>query len=227
MLEFADMTLKGTGKVHAITASYIFGGDPKLIGKDSPQYFLGKKMRHSGNYMVGWKELMGRINAEALDTGVWVDAATTKLLIEGYKGLHPGLPTWWDEVRYEAKSTGRLRNLFGFIRVINDRVDSCLPELVAFKPQSTVGDCLNYGLLNCENDVELRDYGFSILLQVHDAIGFQYKPQYKTQVLSRVEKLMTIPIYVPKTDRYLTIPIEIATGLAWHPLEDWHAPAAT
>jgi uracil-DNA glycosylase len=222
MLEFADMTLKGTGKVHAITAASIFGGNPNDYGKDTPQYFLGKKMRHSGNYMVGWKELMGRINAEALDTGVWVDAATTKLLIDGYKGLHPGLPPWWDEIRYEAKSTGRLRNLFGFIRVVNDRVDSCLPELVAFKPQSTVGDCLNYGLLACENDEELREYDFSILLQVHDAIGFQYRPEYETPCLTRVEKLMSIPIYIPKTDRYLTIPIEIATGAAWHPLEDWH-----
>lgn len=222
MLEFADMTLKGTGKVHAITASYIFGGSPSDYGKDSPQYFLGKKMRHSGSYMVGWKELMGRINAEALDTGVWVDAATTKRLIDGFVGLHPGLPNWWDEIRYEAKSTGRLRNLFGFIRVINDRVDSCLPALVAFKPQSTVGDCLNYGLINCENDVELREYGFSILLQVHDAIGFQYRPQYETQVLSRVEHLMSIPVYIPKTAKYLRIPIEIATGHAWHPLEEWH-----
>jgi uracil-DNA glycosylase family 4 len=221
MLEFAEMTLKGTGKVHAITASYIFGGDPKLIGKDSPEYFLGKKMRHSGNYMVGWKELMGRINAEALETGVWVDAATTKRLIDGYIGLHPGLPTWWDEVRFEGKSTGRLRNLFGFIRVINDRVDNCLPELVAFKPQSTVGDALNFGLLACENDQQLRELGFEIFLQVHDAIGFQYNPRYETEILSRVEKLLSIPIYIPKTGRYLTIPIEIATGNAWFPLEEW------
>lgn len=226
MLQFADMTLKGTGKVHAITASYIFGGDPALIGKDSPQYFLGKKMRHSGNYMVGWKELMGRINAEALDTGVWVDAATTKKLIAGYMELHPGLRSWWDEVDNEARSTGKLRNLFGFIRSINDRVSNCLPELVAFKPQSTVGDCLNYGLIACENDAELKEYDFAILLQVHDAIGFQYNPKYEHLVLPRVEKFMSIPIYIPKTDRYLTIPIEIATGYAWHPLEDWHAPTA-
>jgi hypothetical protein len=214
MLEFAEMTLKGTGKVHAITASYIFGGDPKLIGKDSPEYFLGKKMRHSGNYLVGWKELMGRINAEALETGVWVDAATTKRLIDGYIGLHPGLPTWWDEIRFEGKSTGRLRNLFGFIRVINDRVDNCLPELVAFKPQSTVGDALNFGLLACENDEQLRELGFEIFLQVHDAIGFQYNPRYETEILSRVEKLLSIPIYIPKTGRDLLIPIEIGVGEA-------------
>lgn len=222
MLKLVEMSLNGTGNVHKETAAYIFGGDPKLIDKESPKYFLGKKMRHSGNYMVGWKELMGRINAEALETGIFVTAAETKKLIEGYLSMHPGLPNWWDEVRVEAKTYGRLRNLFGFIRVINDRVDNCLPELVAFKPQSTVGDCLNYGLLACENDEQLRELDFSIILQVHDAIGFQYKPEYETETLSRVRELMTIPIYIPKTAQTLSIPIEIQTGKAWHPLEDWH-----
>jgi uracil-DNA glycosylase family 4 len=143
MLRYAEMSITGVGNVHKETASFLFNKPVEEIDKESMYYFLGKKMRHSGNYMVGWKELMGRINAEALDTGVWVDAAQTKKLISGYTSLHPMLPSWWDEVRREAKETGRLRNLFGFIRVINDRVDNCLPELVAYIPQSTVGDCLN------------------------------------------------------------------------------------
>lgn len=200
----------------------MFNKPSDSIDKDAPEYFLGKKMRHSGNYLIGWKELMGRINAMAMDTGVFVDAATTKRMISRYIEMHPGLPTWWDEVRDEAKRTGRLRNLFGFIRVINDRVDACLPELVAHKPQSTVGDCLNYGLLACENDDQLRQLGFQILLQVHDAIGFQFDPKYGSETLSRVRELMTIPIYIPKTAETLSIPVEILTGKAWHPLEEWH-----
>jgi DNA polymerase I-like protein with 3'-5' exonuclease and polymerase domains len=221
MLRYAEMSITGVGNVHKETASFLFNKPVEEIDKESMYYFLGKKMRHSGNYMVGWKELMGRINAEALDTGVWVDAAQTKKLISGYTSLHPMLPSWWDEVRREAKETGRLRNLFGFIRVINDRVDNCLPELVAYIPQSTVGDCLNYGLLACENDPVLREYNFSILLQVHDAIGFQYNPNYRVEVLSRVHELMSIPIYIPKTAETKTIPIELQIGKAWHPLEEY------
>lgn len=221
MLKYAEMSMTGKGNVHKETASFMFSKPAHLIDKDSPEYFLGKKMRHSGNYMIGWKELMGRINAEAMETGVWVDAAQTKKMIASYLEMHPFLRNWWDEVRDEAKRTGRLRNLFGFIRVVNDKVDAVLPELVSFKPQSTVGDCLNYGLLACENDDQLRELGFKILLQVHDAIGFQFNPRYRQETLSRVRELMSIPLYIKKTAEYKTIPIEILTGAAWHPLTEW------
>jgi uracil-DNA glycosylase family 4 len=195
---------------------------------------------NSGNYMIGWKELMGRINAEAIETGVWVDAKTVKRMIARYIEMHPGLPIWWDEERMQAKKTGQIRNLFGFIRNINDKVDNCLPDIVAFRPQSTVGDALNYGLVALESGVPLgpqlleptwapkrykealNDYKFDILLQVHDAIGYQFDPKYEIECHSLVRELMTIPIYIPKTDRYETIPIEIQTGEAWFPLTDWH-----
>lgn len=226
MLRYAEMSMTGKGNVHKETASFMFDKPSDLIDKESMEYFLGKKMRHSGNYIVGWKELMAQINAKAMETGVWVDAKTVKKMIAKYIEMHPMLPRWWDEVRVEAKTYGRLRNLFGFIRVINDRVDNCLPELVAFKPQSTVGDLLNYGLIACENDEILRDYKFQILLQVHDAIGFQYQPAYKNEVLERVTQLMSIPLYIPKTAQMLTVPIEIQTGHAWHPLESWEPARA-
>lgn len=225
MLKLAEMSIAGTGNVHKFTAAFMFDKQEADIDKESPYYFLGKKMRHSGNYMIGWKELMGRINAEAMETGVWVDAPLVKMMIAKYLEMHPLLPTWWSEVAYEAKSTGRLRNLFGFVRVVNDRVDNCLPDLVAFKPQSTVGDCLNYGLVACEDDEELKDYGFSILLQEHDAIGYQYKPEWRDQTHARVSALMSKEIYIPKIDAKKIIPIEVQYGPAWHPLKDWHAPA--
>jgi DNA polymerase-1 len=221
MLKYAEMSMTGKGNVHKETASFLFSKPADQIDKESPEYFLGKKMRHSGNYMVGWKELMGRINGEALETGVWVDAAQTKKLINGYIEMHPYLPTWWSEVRRGVKETGRIKNRFGFIRIVNDKVDSCLPELVAYDPQSTVGDLLNYGLLACWTDPILREYGFKILLQVHDAIGFQFKLVYRDEVMRRITQLMSIPLYIPKTDRRETIPIEIQTGKAWHPLIDW------
>lgn len=221
MLEYAAMSIAGTGNVHKKTAAFMFDQQESAIEKDTPFYFLGKKMRHSGNYMIGWKELMGRINGEAMETGIWVDAAMVKRMIARYLEMHPLLPTWWGEVAYEAKSTGRLRNLFGFIRVVNDRVSNCLPDLVAFKPQSTVGDCLNYGLVACEDDPELRDYGFSILLQEHDALGYQYQPAYRDAVHTRVSTLMSKEIYIPKVDEYKVIPIEVQYGKAWHPLTDW------
>jgi uracil-DNA glycosylase family 4 len=219
MLKYARMTIDGTGDVHRETASYIFKIPVSEIAKDSPERFLGKKTRHSANYLIGWKELMGRINAEAMDTGVFVNAAEVKVILAGYYDLHPGLQWWWDEVEVEVRRTGMLRNLFGYPRRFNDRISSCLPEAVAFVPQSTVGDALNYGLVACHNDEELTAYDFQILLNVHDAIGFQYNPAYRRQALSRINDLMAIPITIPKTGNQLRIPVEIAVGPNWGELK--------
>lgn len=228
MLRLADMSIKGTGNVHKETSAFIFSLieqhriDPSEIDKDSARYFIGKKTRHSGNYMVGWKELMGRINAEAMETGVFITAAEMKLVLEGYHKLHPGLRVWYNDIEIELRRTGMLRNLFGFPRRFNGRISQILPSAVAFIPQSTVGDCLNYGLVACDTDPHLADAGFQLLLNVHDAIGFQYPIQNRDEVLPRVNELMSIPLIIPKTGKHLRIPIEIQVGPNWGILEGWH-----
>lgn len=222
MLKYAQMSIDGTGDVHRETAAFVFGRiegrkiDPSEIGKEDPRRFLGKKTRHSGNYMVGWKELMGRINAQAMDTGVYVTAAQMKLILEGYHALHPGLRSWYRDVELELREGGGvLRNLFGYPRRFTDRWSANLPEAVAFVPQSTVGDALNYGLLACDGDRCLRESGFKLLLNVHDAIGFQYPPSQRDVVIPRVRELMSVPLTFPKTKRTLRIPVEIAVGKSW------------
>lgn len=215
MLRYAQMTIDGSGDVHKETASYLFHLPVAEIGKESVHRFLGKKTRHSGNYMVGWKEFMSNINKDALDTGVWIDAAMAKKLINGYVSLHPGLRSWWDETEAEVRRYKKLRNLFGFVRRFNGNIGQILPVAVAFVPQSTIGDYLNFGLLACANDQELKELGFQLLLQVHDAIGFQYPIHNRDYVLPRVRRLMDIGVRIPKTGRILNIPVEIVCGPSW------------
>lgn len=220
MLKYAQMTIDGTGDVHRETAGFLFKiQDVASIGKESPQRYLGKKTRHSGNYMIGWKKFMGNINAEALETGVYISAAESKSLLGRYVELHPGLPRWWGNTDVQLRKGRMLRNLFGFPRRFNDRLGAILPEAVAFVPQSTVGDCLNYGLIACDADEELIDYGFELLLNVHDAIGYQYFPKFRLETTKRVRELMSIPILFPETQRTLRIPVEIAVGASWGKLE--------
>lgn len=222
MLKFADMVRRGEGSVHKETAALLFGGKAEDYQKDTPPYFLGKKTRHSGNYMVGPRELMGRINAEALHTGVWITQSECKSLIYKYcYEIHPFLPQWWDEVKAELyRNGGRLRNLFGFVRLFHDR--SKLPDAVAFVPQSTVGDCMNFGIVSMAHDQELLDAGFQFLLQGHDAVGFQYPLSARSFVLPRVRRHMEVPgMVVPKTGREMKIPVEISVGPSWGELKDW------
>ena len=226
MLEYARGAIAGTIDVHKKTAAFLFELDEATITKESTERYLGKKMRHSGNYMVGWKELMGRINAEAMETGVFVTAAQVKVMIAKYHELHPYLPRWWDEVEREVRSTGMLRNLFGYPRRFHDHISNTLPQAVAFIPQSTVGDCLNMGLVACHTDSTLKGLGLQVLMNVHDAIGFQYPPENRELVLERIESLMAIPIRNPKTDQDFVIPVEIQIGANWGELHTWHKTAA-
>lgn len=225
MLKYAQMSIDGTGDVHRETAAFVFSIirgiklKPEDFAKDSVERFLGKKTRHSGNYMVGPNELMLRINAEALETGVFVTLKEIKQIISAYLVLHPGLPAWWKETEITLRQTGMLRNLFGFPRRFYGNVAQNLPAAVAFVPQSTIGDALNYGLVACHHDSELKFYGYQNLLNVHDAIGFQYPIENREPVTKRVRELMSIPITIPKTGKQLRIPVEMAVGPNWGELE--------
>lgn len=213
MLRLADMTVKGTGDVHKLTASYVFEKDVSEITYE--ERFLGKKTRHSANYIVGWKELMDRINAEANVTGVTVDAKTVKRILDRYKAMHPGLVAWWRDVEAQVRATRVLRNCFGFIREFHDSIDGALPAAVAFNPQSTIGDTLNYGLLAAYRNQDLREAGFQMLLQVHDAIGFQYPIGARNAVLPILRKAMDVPVPIDRWGRELHIPVEIKVGTSW------------
>lgn len=230
MLEFAQMAITGRGNVHKETAAFIFedefrktGMTAETVDKNSPFYFLGKKTRHSGNYMVGWNELKSRINGEALETRIFVTAAEVKKMLERYIALHPGLPKWWGDTETEIRAAGGLiRNLFGFPRVFHGHISSNLPSIIAFKPQSTVGDCLNYGLVACDIDPELKELDFQMFLNVHDSIGFQYPKSNRDEVMKRVRRNLEIPIPIPATGRNLIIPVECEFGPNWGDLEEWH-----
>lgn len=216
MKRLAQMTIDGSGDVHTYTASYILHVPEAEV--DYAKRFVGKRTRHSANYIIGWKELMEKINEKAPKTGVFVTAAEAKVALAGYKSLHPFLAMWWREVEMLVKSTRTLANLFGFKRVFHS-LD--LPVAVAFVPQSSIGDCLNFGLVACAEDPQLRALGFELLLQVHDAIGYQYPIANRYAVNSRVRQLMDVPMLIPKTGEYLHVPVEIQVGPTWGQLEVW------
>jgi hypothetical protein len=82
--------------------------------------------------------------------------------------LHPGIREWHRRVEHDLRKTHSIRNKFGYRIVYFDRIDSCLPQAVAWSPQSTVAEvCFRGGL-------QLRNLGYvDLLLQVHDSLVFQ------------------------------------------------------
>jgi DNA polymerase I-like protein with 3'-5' exonuclease and polymerase domains len=184
---------------HRLLGATLFGKAGEELNAD--EYYLSKKTRHAGNYMQGWLTFMNNVNKEAEKTGVILDARTAKKLIGTYREMHPGLAKWWNAVEYQVKQTRTLHNLFGRPRVFYGRVDAELPAAVAFIPQSTVGDCMNYAILNLWNSGLARpDSGsqrIEMLAQIHDALVYQFPtvPDDEMMALLReVRQHMLIPI---------------------------------
>jgi uracil-DNA glycosylase family 4 len=227
---------------HRELASELFGVPVSQVTDD--QRYLGKKTRHAGNYMQGPKRFMMEINKDAHKTGVSIDFEEAKHYIAVYRKLHEQLPVWWKETENQLWSTHRLYNLLGRQRTFYDRVQSCLPEAVAFVPQSTVGDTLNVGLLQLSG-VEskyarkagiveaipkhlpvLRAAEFEILMQIHDAVAFQYLPEYEEEVAIAVRELMRVPLWVSPRHDPFEIPVEIQLGESWGEVKVWHEKKA-
>lgn len=204
---------------HTITAAFLFDIEERMVTKD--MRFMGKKTRHAGNYMQGWKTFMENFNADSDEHGMSLDAKTSKLLIDKYKALHPKLVTWWHDTEAQLRRTRTLTSLLGRKRVFYGRLDAILPEAVAFVPQSTVGDAINVGLHRCFHDPLLQQLEFQLLLQVHDAIGFQYPTENREGVLPRVRQLLRVDLTVPRTKEVFAIPVEIACGPNWGDCKVW------
>lgn len=225
---------------HRELGALLFDCTPEEVDKD--RYYLSKQTRHAGNYMQGGETMKQNINQKSHITGITVTQAQCKEFLRKYKEVNMYLPVWWDETRRQLWQNRTLVNLLGRYRIFYDHIQSILPEAVAFVPQSTVGDTLNCAVLAChgkivdhmrphltmpENEIielseALRfDWGWEMLNQVHDAIGYQYDIEYEYEVNSALRRLMTFKLPSPKRYEEFTIPVEVAVGPSWGEVEVW------
>lgn len=235
--------MDGTRDGHKYVASCMLGKPIDQVTKD--ERYLGKRIRHAGNYGMSWHKLMQLINADAQETGVSIDAAMAKLLINKYRQLHPYLETWWNDILQQLWATHTIYTLHRRKRIFYNRPDAILPDAIAYNPQGTVAQTLNMGLLRCEPKYHLshshwqrqwdqahdlaealfveqsgllQELGFQLLLQVHDAIGFQVPEKNADRALALLPSLMDIPIPIKRkgiAPYLINIPLEIQAGYNW------------
>lgn len=106
-------------------------------------------------------------------------------------GRHPGIPKWWDRVRHSLATKREVRNAFGNRIFFFDRIESLLPEALAWIPQSTIALVINRAMVALDKNIHEAE----ILLQVHDSLDFQIPRYNHPQLLSRIRPhlLITIP----------------------------------
>jgi DNA polymerase-1 len=134
----------------------------------------------------------------AMAAGVTV--AQSEAMQRRWFSAHPGIKAWHRRVEASLQQSRSIRNAFGFRRTYFDRIESILPEALAWIPQSTVANVINHGLLNIYTHLP----SVRLLLQVHDSLVFQLPVPAAPSLLPQVRQQLLIP--VPYADP-LTIPV--------------------
>lgn len=210
--------LRAGAKLHTETATAFFGerfatapGD--LKNKLTPKgrmYDDCKRAAHATNYGGGANTVAAAVGWSRADAGrfqrLWL------------RELHPGVGAWRDRVEIELRETRTTSNRFGYRIFWFDRIDSVLPEALAWGPQSAVA------ITTYRAAGQLRRaFPFvQFLLQVHDSLVFQI-PIGERSALPEIEKALAIPIpYEP----ILVIPWKLAISTeSWGEAKPWSATA--
>lgn len=123
---------------------------------------------------------------------------------------HPGIPQWHDRTRQQLAETRCVTNRFGYRVFFFGRVESLLPEALAWVPQSTIACCTNKGALRIDphdrhhNPKPNHPYPWlQLLLQVHDSLDFQIPISQKHTLPNIAKSLETkIPYEDPLTIKW-------------------------
>jgi len=103
---------------------------------------------------------------------------------------HPGIKEWHHRVEGQLMSERRVTNAFGNMRHYFDRVESLLPQALAWIPQSTVALVIDRGLVALDENVPEVE----ILMQVHDSVVMQFKQAHFPHILTKIKAHLEIVV---------------------------------
>lgn len=123
--------------------------------------YIAKRCRHGLNYRMGPERL-------SAVTGLPLKEAMDAYRI--YHRITPELQQWWADVEKEVKDTGMLFSPLGRRWLLMQRLSQdALESIIAFKPQSTVGDWVSRVIYMAHDDPRWPTNA-RMALNVHDAL---------------------------------------------------------
>ncbi len=162
--------------------------------------YVAKRCRHGLNY---------RMQADRLSivTGLDIDEAKAAFAI--YHGITPQLRRWWEALIATVRRDHQLVSSYGRRLIILERLDDgSMDSIVAFRPQSTIGDKVNEVIYQSHDDKRWPSNA-RIALNIHDALVALSRPDDAMRCLSIMKKYAEIPIMVTSTMSHETEPMII------------------
>ena len=147
--------------------------------------------------------------------GFGIDMPIAKRLLQAQKNANPYLLEWQREIRETLNSTRTLISPIGRKRQFLGRLNAQLYNAgYAFKPQNTVGEITE---ITIQRVWEEMDY-FEILLNVHDELIGQCKPEDVNRAVKDIKRLSSYPMEIK--GRTLDIPVDFSVGDSWGTLKE-------
>jgi uracil-DNA glycosylase family 4 len=209
--QFEQARIDGKYDAHRALASMMFNmpyddvpkKDWDEDGKPTIRY-KAKRCRHGLNYRMGADRL-----AETL--GIPFNEAED--LWRTYHKITPELQKGWQATTDEVRRARSLYNAYGRRWILLERFDDeALKSIVAFYPQSTIGDKVSRCIYLCHDDPDWPRVEARMALNIHDALIAIHKIEVKDQVQAVMKKHAEEPIMVQSYGgqlRELIIPAEI------------------
>jgi len=229
--------------VHALTASWIFGGKIeshfKVKGVEPPSRFTGKTVRHAGDYDMQKHRCMLEINSNArrghigckhdsngLCDGSYFNVSEWKSseILRIFHAKSPKIRgVYHAEIQKIGNTTRELRNPFGRVRRFFERPGEDLyKEMYAHIPQSTTKDHLTLAMLRVKKRIPEIRY----VLEAHDAACFFYplgeEKRYADTLTEELIKPINFELCTLQRGE-LIIPCDVEIGLNYKDFQKWKA----
>ena len=172
---------------------------------------IGKTIVFASYYGMGPYKLQEILAVQ----GFIFEFRVCKLFLETFKAQSPFLLNWQREIREEVRATRTLISPIGRKREFMGRFGPTLYNAAyAFKPQNTVGEMTELTIQRIWQEIE----EYQILLNIHDEIVGQCKPENLEECRERIKEVSSFPIMIK--GRELDIPVDFKTGKTWGTLEE-------
>lgn len=190
------------------------------------QRYSGKRTNHSSNYMQGPYGLMEAINTERIIT---ISFSESKRYQTVWQSIFSSIPMWWQKTRETMFGDRTIETVYGFKRTFyGPPGDETLRTMIAFEPQSTVGDhCLGAvqkgvneagGLLYL--DEKYKDSNEILIVNTsHDSGLIEVPLSIADEFAHEFASVMRRPLMI--NGEVFTIPVDVEMGERYGELEKY------
>ena len=206
------------GDAHTVVARLVWTDLPwtgdikkdKAIASETPFYRensvrdMAKRGGHGTNYYGKPENMAGHLK---------MPVPVVAHFQQAYFQAFPGIPHWHQRVISTLQTTRTIVTSFGRQRLFfdNPSSNSTIREAIAYEPQSTIADTLNFGAYK----VQQRWHGGKVkcMAQLHDAVLVSYPEDEEDTLLPEIMKTMLTPVKV--RGREMIIDLEAESGWNW------------